>query len=83
MKKYEKQRPSMLVVVDVFCDVCEKSCKTPINDYEYAKLKAVWGYSSRKDGTTCEMELCEDCFDDVVKHISTLKAQKRESNKNE
>lgn len=71
MKKYEEQL--RLALVDVFCDVCEKSCKTPLDDYEFGALKAQWGYSSRKDGKTCEMELCEDCFDDVVKHLKQRK----------
>jgi len=74
MKKYQEQL--RLALVDLFCDVCGKSCKTPIDDYEYAALKAQWGYSSRKDGETCEMELCEDCFDDVVKYLHAHKKAK-------
>jgi len=76
MKKYEKQQQTHLALVDIFCDVCEKSCKTILDDYECATLCATWGYTSRKDGDTCRMELCEDCFDDVVKYISALKQQK-------
>jgi hypothetical protein len=78
MKKYQKQlRPALS---DVFCDGCGKSCKTPLDDYEYATLYAQWGYSSRKDGATSEMELCEDCFDNVIAHLSTLHPQKRKTN---
>ena len=81
MKKYQEQL--RLALTDVFCDVCGNSCKTPLDDYEYAALKARWGYSSRKDGATCEMELCEDCFDAVVKYIAELGSQKREIKTNE
>ena len=75
MKKYQEQARVIPTLVDLSCDACGKSCKTALGDYEHATLKACWGYSSRKDGTTCEIELCEDCFDDLIKHVETRKKQ--------
>lgn len=60
-------------LTDVLCDGCGKSCKTPLNDYECATLRATWGYSSRKDGESYSADLCEDCFDNIVAHIKTIK----------
>lgn len=81
MKKYEV-RPRR-TLVDITCDICGKSCKTKLDDFEYATLSASWGYCSRKDGESYSALLCEDCFDDVVKNINALRQQKRESETNE
>lgn len=73
MRKYEeKPRP---VLTDLLCDVCGKSCRTNYADvnFEYATLTAQWGYFSRKDGDNYAMELCEDCFDDVIKYLQQKK----------
>lgn len=91
MKKYKTRQARVLV--DILCDVCEKSCKNdrhygddaPLHedgDFEYATLSATWGYFSRKDGESYSTILCENCFDDVVKHIDALKTQKRETENN-
>ena len=76
MKKYQDQARVTPVLVDVTCDVCHTSCRTPLDNYEYATLAARWGYHSRKDGTTEHMDLCEDCFDDVVKYLHAHKKAK-------
>ena len=95
MKKYKTRLTKMLV--DLCCDVCGQSCKNehivrdeecspvivPDADCEYATLSANWGYYSRKDGESYHLDLCEDCFDDVVRHIHALQTQKRESKNNE
>lgn len=77
MKKYQTRKTKMLT--DVCCDVCGASCKTPLDDYEVATLSAQWGYHSRKDGESYHLDLCETCFDDVVKYLQTrTSAHKRE-----
>lgn len=70
--KQRDLRPQ-LTVIDIVCDVCGASCRTPLDDYEYATLTATWGYHSRKDGETENLDLCEDCFDDVVRHLQARK----------
>lgn len=49
-------------VEDVICDVCGRSCKTKCG-YEFALLKAEWGYESRKDTEYHECHICESCYD--------------------
>jgi hypothetical protein len=68
--KTRELRPQ-LTVIDVICDVCGVSCRTPLDDYEYATLNATWGYHSRKDGQTDSLDLCENCFDDAVKYLKS------------
>lgn len=92
MKKYKTRQAKVLV--DICCDVCGKSCKNDYDkeldrelsqnvDFEYATLRATWGYFSRKDGESYHLDICENCFDDVVKHIDAQKTQKRENENNE
>lgn len=75
MKKYETLPRQTLV--DILCDVCGASCKTQINDFEYATLSASWGYCSRKDGESYSATLCENCFDNVAAHIATMTAAQK------
>jgi hypothetical protein len=77
------------VLVDICCDICDKSCKhkhiigaeefapgiTEEQDCEYATVSATWGYFSRKDGESYHIDLCEDCFDKVAAHINKLRAE--------
>ena len=52
-------------VVDRVCDVCKESVMTGVGDgrvEEYGELKAQWGYSSKEDGNTYHLDLCESCF---------------------
>lgn len=59
----ERLRPT---IVDVLCDMCGQSCKKHEEEFEYATLFAHWGYFSKKDGTTTNVDMCEDCFDAVM-----------------
>ncbi len=67
MGKIEKED-----VVDIICDICGKSTKTELDDYEYAELSATWGYSSSKDEEYHEVCLCEKCYDRVIMYIKSL-----------
>ena len=78
MNKYQTRQTRVLT--DICCDACGASCKTPLDDYEVATISAQWGYHSRKDGESYHLDLCENCFDDVVKHVQNLKQQKSENN---
>ena len=95
MKKYKTRQAKVLV--DICCDVCGNSCKNELGtardhigdmcnqaaDFEFATISANWGYCSRKDGESYHLDLCENCFDAVVKYVDTIKTQKRESENNE
>lgn len=58
----------------VRCDICDINCTTEQLGREYATLEALWGYSSKKDGTSYEIHLCEMCF---VKTIEWMKKQRQ------
>lgn len=50
--------------LDIICDKCGKSCRDSIGmNFEYASVKAHWGYGSRKDTEKHEAQICEPCYD--------------------
>jgi len=67
MKKYK----SIEVHEDTFCDICGNSCKDKLGNYESASLSADWGYSSGKDGTRYDIDLCEKCFDETIEFLKS------------
>lgn len=70
-KTYKKD-----IIKDVLCDVCGKSCckfiENKLITTESASIIADWGYYSDSDGKKYNIEICENCFYDVIAH---LKAQ--------
>jgi len=62
------KKKTIKVVDDVRCDSCGKSttnCYSP----DYATLEGCWGYGSKNDGTKYHVDLCENCFFDVLDFI--------------
>jgi len=59
------------VIDEIICDVCGESCTItePVHEHEYAELTAVWSYFSDKDGKKFNIDLCENCFDDVLSFV--------------
>lgn len=59
-------------VDEIFCDCCGKSCtiSEPVVEHEYASIEAIWGYFSNQDGKQYNIEICEDCFNDVLEFIT-------------
>ncbi|MEH6689499.1 MAG: hypothetical protein V7693_19890 [Halopseudomonas sabulinigri] len=49
-------------VVDITCDVCDKSTSGESHTPQYGVLSAKWGYGSEHDGEHYEVHLCETCF---------------------
>lgn len=64
------------VVDEILCDCCGESCRVtePVVEYEYATIEATWGYFSDQDGSQFNIDLCENCFNDV---LSFIKNQRR------
>lgn len=52
-------------IVEVYCDICGKSTKDDMGNFECATLYANWGYSSNKDGEVHKCYICETCYDTV------------------
>ena len=34
---------------------------------DYLKIEKNWGYFSNKDGTCQKINICEECYDDMIK----------------
>lgn len=64
MKTYKTVRRK--VEDQVICDVCGKICTNDNYGSEYASIEALWGYSSSRDGTKFDIQLCENCFGDML-----------------
>lgn len=64
MKTYKKVTKT--VEDCVYCDICSKNCSIDNFDNEYATLEALWGYGSKRDGEKFDIQICENCFNDVL-----------------
>ena len=61
------------VVDKIYCDACGEDCSKSI-DHEYAELTASWGYCSKQDGMQYNIEMCENCFDEVLTFIKQIRS---------
>lgn len=53
---------------DILCDRCGKSCRDNMDmNFEHARIEACWGFCSNKDLEHHEIDLCEACYDEVIK----------------
>jgi hypothetical protein len=64
MRTYKKVTTK--VEDQVICDVCGKICTNDNYGSEYATVEALWGYSSSRDGEKFDIQLCENCFGDML-----------------
>lgn len=67
MKLYEEQ--TVKVVSDVKCDVCGASTLAEHGVINAGSLKATWGFGSKHEGDSYEIDLCEVCFFDTLSHL--------------
>ncbi|MDE6168941.1 MAG: hypothetical protein K2G28_10845 [Acetatifactor sp.] len=66
MRKYEEGQSRVLT--QVVCNKCGRQLKME-NGYLREgcfSADAVFGYFSRRDGSSCRFDLCEDCFDELL-----------------
>lgn len=79
MKTYKKKLTK--VVDQILCDCCGESCTKefpttlPSFDHEYATIEATWGYLSNQDGTQYNIEICENCFNEILELIKNKRKQ--------
>lgn len=57
------------VVDQVYCDCCGKSSNIINMGPSWAELNATWGYGCINDGMQYDIDLCENCFTDVIGFI--------------
>lgn len=49
---------------DVICDKCGQSCRDKHGmNFEFATIKAYWGFYTSKDCEKHEAQICEACYD--------------------
>lgn len=53
------------------CDACNALCPNEFDIHNAASITAYWGYSSKLDGTSYDIDLCENCFLNIIKHLQT------------
>ena len=54
---------------DVICDCCGQSSDTMNMGPSWASLEATWGYGCKDDGMNYDIDLCENCFIEVLRFI--------------
>lgn len=62
------------VLDKIYCDVCGESCtkgdeENGWTNHEYATIEGTWGYWSKQDGTQYNIEMCENCFNEVLESL--------------
>ena len=67
MRTYKEQ--TRKVTDDVICDCCGQSTTTMNMGPSWAELSACWGYGSVHDGDMYNIDICENCFTDVLDFI--------------
>ncbi len=73
MRVVKNKRVTESKLVDITCDICGKSCRGSMDmGYEMVSLQGHWGYDSRKDLTSWNCDICEDCADKVQEFIESL-----------
>ena len=55
----------------VYCNRCGNSIciEENIEKADYLKIEKHWGYFSNKDGICHKMNLCEVCYDNMIKEF--------------
>lgn len=61
------------VVDQVYCDCCGKSTNTINMGPSWAELNATWGYGCINDGMQYDIDLCENCFTDIITFIKNTR----------
>ncbi len=78
MRKYEKGRSGKLV--RVVCNQCGKELKLEKGYLKEGCFHAdyLFGYFSGKDGTRHRFDLCEECYDKMIKNFQIPVEEKQE-----
>lgn len=62
----------MRIKDEIYCNKCKKQIKTShgIEQEGVLRVEKVWGYFSGKDGEKHSFDLCEDCYDEMIKEFA-------------
>ncbi|HIW80151.1 MAG TPA: hypothetical protein H9742_01260 [Candidatus Acetatifactor stercoripullorum] len=69
MRRYEKEQGDQLV--QVICNRCGKELRLENGYLKEGCLNVdyVFGYFSEKDGLRHRFDLCEECYDEMIRHF--------------
>lgn len=69
MRKYIETDLKEMKVDEVICDVCKRKIEKDSFGYirDHIHIEKTWGYNSDKDGEHIEADICEECFDKIIK----------------
>lgn len=69
MEKFEQKIIKNDVLSEVYCNKCGKLIYSDDmrQKVDYIKIIKEWGYFSDKDMETHSFELCEECYDHLIK----------------
>ncbi len=67
MREYTQGKEA--AVKKIICNQCGKelNMRKDLLMEECVSVNQIWGYFSRKDGENHSFDLCEDCYDKLVK----------------
>ena len=67
MRKYRNQEENQ--ELEIYCNCCGRRIKTQkdmiVEGVFHGQVQ--WGYFSGKDGETHNLDLCEECYDELIK----------------
>ena len=70
MRKMKKILVEQEKVQEVICNRCGRHFpeeKRDVTDLETLHVEQCWGYFSEKDGERQSFDLCEECYDEIIK----------------
>lgn len=70
MRKYTDQNKEVLS--EVICNICGRKLRVEKGILQEGALRIEkdWGFFSRKDGEVHSLDICEECYDEIVKRMT-------------
>ena len=66
---YEETTVEQEIIDDVICNCCGQPIKRPYGRTldDYIHITKQWGYASDYENETHNIDLCEDCYKNIIK----------------
>ncbi len=70
MRKYNEHQEE--AIISIVCNACGKPIQVErgIIKEGVCSVDCVWGYFSKKDGSRHVFDLCEECYDKIIKEFA-------------
>ena len=62
----------------IYCNKCGKAIclEEAVEKADYVKIQKNWGYFSNKDGVHQEINICQNCYDEMIKSFEIPPTEK-------